>query len=207
MHEKAGYPSARELHLAVDEAVSHTKIHHAFTKPVLPSWGVIDVVVEQLAKKAHPRLVPEVEVNRFKALWDAAHDEEGAPDAEPEDENFRGVLVEDSRPKAEVKPQAGGPVGDHAISAPPPVTQASGSEVERWVRVAAQAGNTEAMRHLGRCLEEQGSDQEAEHWYRTAAHAGDVLAMTDLGNLLVRNGDPIEGAEWHDRSRVSAYGL
>ncbi|MFG2306715.1 helix-turn-helix domain-containing protein [Actinacidiphila glaucinigra] len=183
--------------------MSHTKIHHAFTKPVLPSWGVIDVVVEQLAKRARPRLVPEAEVNRFKTLWDAAHDETGAPGAEPEDENFRRALAEDSRLKVEAEPQAIGSVEDHVISAPLPVAQASDSEVERWLRVAAQAGNAEAMHHLGRRLEEQGSDPEAEHWYRTAAHAGDVLAMTDLGNLLVRNGDPIEGAKWHDRSRVS----
>ncbi|MGP9019719.1 DnaB-like helicase N-terminal domain-containing protein [Streptomyces sp. BR1] len=75
LHRKAGYPSARKLYLAVGKIVSHTKIHHAFTKPFLPSWGVVDVVVEQLALQARPRLVAEVEINRFKRLWDRAHAE------------------------------------------------------------------------------------------------------------------------------------
>lgn len=73
LHKKASYPSARELHLAVDQAVSHTKIHHAFTRPVLPTWGVVELVVEHLAKRARPRLDPEAEIDRFKALWDEVH--------------------------------------------------------------------------------------------------------------------------------------
>ncbi|WP_336116393.1 DnaB-like helicase N-terminal domain-containing protein [Streptomyces sp. PTD9-10] len=73
LHGKAGYPSARKLYLAVGKVVSHTNIHHAFVKPTLPSWGVVEVVVEQLAHQARPRLAAENEVNRFKALWDEAH--------------------------------------------------------------------------------------------------------------------------------------
>lgn len=73
LHGKAGYPSSRKLYLAVDKVVSHTNIHHAFIKPALPSWGVVEVIVEQLALQARPRLAAEAEVNRFKALWDEAH--------------------------------------------------------------------------------------------------------------------------------------
>ncbi|MCP9209929.1 DnaB-like helicase N-terminal domain-containing protein [Streptomyces sp. NEAU-Y11] len=73
LHSKAGYPSARKLYLAVGKAVSHTNIHHAFVKPTLPSWGVVEVVVEQLAQLARPRLAADSEVNRFKDLWDRAH--------------------------------------------------------------------------------------------------------------------------------------
>ncbi|MFF4664669.1 DnaB-like helicase N-terminal domain-containing protein [Streptomyces sp. NPDC001282] len=73
LHGKAGYPSARKLYLAVGKVASHTNIHHAFVKPALPSWGVIEVVVEQLARQARPRLASEAEINRFKALWDEAH--------------------------------------------------------------------------------------------------------------------------------------
>ncbi|MDX2601675.1 DnaB-like helicase N-terminal domain-containing protein [Streptomyces caniscabiei] len=73
LHGKAGYPSARKLSLALGKVVSHTNIHHAFVKPALPSWGVVEVVVEQLAHQARPRLVAEAEINRFKALWDRAH--------------------------------------------------------------------------------------------------------------------------------------
>jgi hypothetical protein len=79
LHGKAGYPSARKLYLAVGKVVSHTNIHHAFVKPVVPSWGVVEVVVEQLAHQARPRLVAETEVNRFKALWDEAHASASGP--------------------------------------------------------------------------------------------------------------------------------
>lgn len=71
-HRKAGYPSVRKLHEAIGEAVSHTKIHHAFTKPKVPSWGIVELVVEVLAAQARPRMDPEAEVDRFKALWDRA---------------------------------------------------------------------------------------------------------------------------------------
>ncbi|MDN0199404.1 DnaB-like helicase N-terminal domain-containing protein [Streptomyces sp. S.PNR 29] len=73
LHGKAGYPSARKLYLAVGKVISHTNIHHAFVKPALPTWGVVELVVEQLAQLARPRLAAEAEVNRFKALWDQAH--------------------------------------------------------------------------------------------------------------------------------------
>ncbi|WP_327430000.1 DnaB-like helicase N-terminal domain-containing protein [Streptomyces sp. NBC_01236] len=73
LHGHAGYPSARKLYLAVGKVVSHTNIHHAFIKPTLPSWGVVEVVVEQLAHLARPRLVSETEVIRFKGLWDEAY--------------------------------------------------------------------------------------------------------------------------------------
>ncbi|MFF2403418.1 DnaB-like helicase N-terminal domain-containing protein [Streptomyces goshikiensis] len=86
LHHKAGNPSARELQRAVGKVVSHTKIHHAFIKPQVPAWGVVEVVVEQLAKGARPRLAVEEEVNRFKALWDAAtiaSDASSVPTPEP----------------------------------------------------------------------------------------------------------------------------
>ncbi|MER6274546.1 hypothetical protein [Streptomyces sp900105755] len=72
LHRKAGYPSVRELQEAIGKAASHTKIHHAFTKPKVPSWGVVELAVEALAAQARPRVDPEAEVDRFKALWDRA---------------------------------------------------------------------------------------------------------------------------------------
>ncbi|MFF9171777.1 hypothetical protein ACF1B7_33285 [Streptomyces sp. NPDC014796] len=54
-----------------EDVVSHTTIHHAFIKPDRPRWEVIELVVEALAKRSRPRIDPEAEVDRFKALWDA----------------------------------------------------------------------------------------------------------------------------------------
>ncbi|WP_406730414.1 DnaB-like helicase N-terminal domain-containing protein [Streptomyces sp. NBC_01794] len=113
LHGKAGYPSARKLYLAVGKVVSHTKIHHAFIKPLLPSWGVVDVVVEQLALQARPRLVAETEVNRFKDLWDRAHAEESStppvagsptPLAANVDESALGAVPLTFRPGIVVNP-------------------------------------------------------------------------------------------------------
>ncbi|MCX5256827.1 hypothetical protein OOK27_22285 [Streptomyces canus] len=75
LHQRAGYPSARDLRPTAGGAVSHTKIHHTFTKPALPSWGALDMVVEQLAIRARPRIDVEAEINRFKKLWDAADEQ------------------------------------------------------------------------------------------------------------------------------------
>ncbi|MCI0383648.1 hypothetical protein [Streptomyces sp. CNQ085] len=90
LRKKAGFLSARRLQEMVGKEVcSHTKIHDAFTKPTLPSWGVVELVVEELAKEARPRIDDiEAEVNRFAALWHAAHGEGEASGAAPE--NGRG---------------------------------------------------------------------------------------------------------------------
>ncbi|MFD3535984.1 helix-turn-helix domain-containing protein [Streptomyces sp. NPDC058664] len=81
LHKRAGYPSARALQEAAGggDVVSHTRIHHALTKPVLPGWGVVEMMVEELAKRARPRVDQEAEVDRFKVLWDAAGDDAGTP--------------------------------------------------------------------------------------------------------------------------------
>ncbi|MET8023330.1 DnaB-like helicase N-terminal domain-containing protein [Streptomyces avermitilis] len=78
----------------MDKIVSHTNIHHAFIKPALPSWGLVEVIVEQLADMARPRLAAEAEVNRFKTLWDEAHTSASvamsvASNAEPPTESNR----------------------------------------------------------------------------------------------------------------------
>ncbi|WP_041822810.1 hypothetical protein [Streptomyces davaonensis] len=62
---------------------SHTKIHDALTKALLPTRGVVELVVRELAKMARPPIDDiEAEVNRFAALWHAAHGD--APEAAPD---------------------------------------------------------------------------------------------------------------------------
>ncbi|WP_437083315.1 DnaB-like helicase N-terminal domain-containing protein [Streptomyces sp. enrichment culture] len=123
LHRKAGHPSARELQRAVGKAVSHTKIHHAFIKPQLPAWGVVEVVVEQLATSARPKLLVEAEVDRFKALWDAASDAASSAAATPTDEHLHAVVLGGlSRNGAIFSAivdlhQAGKPTGPHYVAA------------------------------------------------------------------------------------------
>ncbi|MFI5873654.1 hypothetical protein ACIBAH_14600 [Streptomyces sp. NPDC051445] len=87
LHRRAGYPSVRAIQKSIGGkgVVSHTTIHHAFTKPARPNWGVVELVVEELAKRARPRINTDSEVDRFKVLWDAteSHGEGEERQAEP----------------------------------------------------------------------------------------------------------------------------
>ncbi|WSQ06333.1 hypothetical protein OG604_50760 [Streptomyces sp. NBC_01231] len=62
----------RDLSRALGDGVaSSSRIHDAFTKPRLPAWGLVEVLVEHLASKA-PGIGVSAEVKRFHGLWDAA---------------------------------------------------------------------------------------------------------------------------------------
>ncbi|MFJ7067927.1 hypothetical protein [Streptomyces sp. NPDC101115] len=72
LHRRAGWPSVRDLSRALGVGVaSPSRIHDAFTKPRLPDWGLLQVLVIELAGKI-PRTDPTAEAERFHALWDAA---------------------------------------------------------------------------------------------------------------------------------------
>ncbi|MFF7504134.1 hypothetical protein ACFZBM_32610 [Streptomyces lavendulae] len=51
--------------------VSSSRIHDAFTKPRLPTWGLVEMLVTELGGRT-PGADAAVEVKRFHALWDAA---------------------------------------------------------------------------------------------------------------------------------------
>ncbi|MFC8006955.1 hypothetical protein ACFUCH_08100 [Streptomyces olivaceus] len=89
LHKRAGYPAARKLREMIGKEVfSHTKIHDALTKPLLPTRGVVELVVRELAKMARPPIGDiEAEVNRLTELWHAAHGD--APEAAPENVSDR----------------------------------------------------------------------------------------------------------------------
>lgn len=46
LHHRAGWPSLRAM--ARDAGVSHTTVSHVFSAPKLPTWGVVEVLVEAL---------------------------------------------------------------------------------------------------------------------------------------------------------------
>lgn len=72
LHRRAGWPSVRDLARALGAGVaSPSRIHDAFTKPRLPAWGLVQVLVTELAQRI-PRTEPETEAERFHALWEAA---------------------------------------------------------------------------------------------------------------------------------------
>lgn len=71
LHRSAGCPSARELQRALGVGVaSHTSVHKIFTGASLPRWGLVELVVEAMARQA--RRDERTEVERFRALWASA---------------------------------------------------------------------------------------------------------------------------------------
>lgn len=72
LHLRAGRPSVRELAKALGHGVvSSSRIHDAFTKERVPAWGLLDLLVPELARRV-PRVDPAEEVVRFHLLWQAA---------------------------------------------------------------------------------------------------------------------------------------
>ena len=60
LHHRAGWPSLRTL--AKETGVSHTTVSKAFSRPTLPAWGTLELLVEAM----------DGSVEDFRALWLAA---------------------------------------------------------------------------------------------------------------------------------------
>jgi len=58
------------------------------------------------------------------------------------------------------------------------------------LRSAAEAGNGEATRAMGRLLEDQGRTEEALAWFKAAAARGHAQAGVEGARLLLKRGDP-----------------
>ncbi|MEU8851963.1 hypothetical protein AB0C70_38365 [Streptomyces sp. NPDC048564] len=70
----------RELARSIGaEVASPSRVHDAFTNPRLPSWGLVELLVEVLARRVPGGPSTGEEVQRFHRLWDAAA--ENTPDA------------------------------------------------------------------------------------------------------------------------------
>ena len=73
LHEQAGLPSLSDMERMIGDGVaSRSRIHEAFTQPRVPTWGLIELLVEQLAGKVPHGSSADIEVGRFHALWRAA---------------------------------------------------------------------------------------------------------------------------------------
>ncbi|MGW0121765.1 hypothetical protein [Streptomyces sp. NPDC003327] len=72
LHRQAGWPSVRALARALGAGVSSSsRIHDVFTKPRLPDWGVVELIVHELASRV-PGFEADTEIKRFHRLWDNA---------------------------------------------------------------------------------------------------------------------------------------
>ncbi|WP_158553881.1 hypothetical protein [Micromonospora deserti] len=73
LHARAGRPSLTTMVRWIGAGVaSRSRIHEAFISARVPDWGLLDVLVEQLANKVPAGPDPGDEVRRFYQLWLAA---------------------------------------------------------------------------------------------------------------------------------------
>ncbi|MEU9858777.1 hypothetical protein [Streptomyces sp. NPDC047974] len=79
LHRRAGWPSLRDLVDALGNGVaSRSRIGDVFAHPRLPAWGLLELLVTELASRAR-RPDPTAEVDRFHALWEAAAEASDKP--------------------------------------------------------------------------------------------------------------------------------
>src|SRR4030081_1008433 len=71
LHRCAGWPAVRELERRIGSngLASKSRIHGAFSQDRLPAWGLVELIVRELALLI-PGTDPEIEVPRFHRLWD-----------------------------------------------------------------------------------------------------------------------------------------
>jgi replicative DNA helicase len=68
LHLAAGCPSVRDLQRDIGTSVaSHTSVYKQFTSATLPRWGLLELLVEAMARRA--RVDGTTEVERFRQLW------------------------------------------------------------------------------------------------------------------------------------------
>ncbi|MFJ7902389.1 DUF5710 domain-containing protein [Streptomyces sp. NPDC096198] len=100
LHKGAGLISLSAMVRALEGAgISRSTIYDAFSSRRLPSWDVVDALVEVLATK-HPQMAPEEVQPRFHRLWLSAVDEEPyaapAPDQEASESQWFSAPSPDS---------------------------------------------------------------------------------------------------------------
>ncbi|WP_433597601.1 tetratricopeptide repeat protein [Nocardia sp. CA-135953] len=93
-----------------------------------------------------------------------------------------------------------GPRSGTAVADVRPESRQDGTESESRLRESAEAGDSDAMNHLGWLLSSRGDLVEAEQWYRRSAAAGHTLAMTNLGWLLEGRGIVDEAGQWYRKA-------
>ncbi|MGW1376196.1 tetratricopeptide repeat protein [Streptomyces sp. NPDC002446] len=80
------------------------------------------------------------------------------------------------------------------------------TEEARALRIsAAEAGDTDEMRHLSWNWERQGRTHEAKEIWRRAAHDGDAVAQSGLAGVLAREGNVETAESWWRRAADSGH--
>jgi serine/threonine protein kinase/tetratricopeptide (TPR) repeat protein len=70
----------------------------------------------------------------------------------------------------------------------------------KWLRAAADAGNTEAMHRLGQRMEIKQRPADALGFYRSAGDKGHVKSMVQAARLLEQMAQPVQALDWFVRA-------
>jgi len=80
------------------------------------------------------------------------------------------------------------------------------AEAERWLLLAAEAGQAGAMTALGFMLHQRGDTAAAKSWVQRAAGLGEPAAMTNLGSMLAwEGGEPAEVERWFRAAAATGF--
>ena len=103
LHLVAGYPSTRDLQrdLGGRDAPSHAAIHKVFASSRVPTWRLVEPLVQVMARRASREEKPEIE--RFRTLWTRAA-ASGSTGAVPEAIVAVPVEGRETEPTAETEP-------------------------------------------------------------------------------------------------------
>ncbi|MDG4764426.1 hypothetical protein O7632_09965 [Solwaraspora sp. WMMD406] len=94
LHARAGRPSLTTMVSWIGAGVaSRSRIHEAFISARVPDWGLLDVLVEQLADKVPAGPDSGDEVHRFHQLWLAATGHPATDSAHPGPSTLDVLLV------------------------------------------------------------------------------------------------------------------
>ncbi|WP_200422552.1 protein kinase [Streptomyces sp. Y2F8-2] len=70
----------------------------------------------------------------------------------------------------------------------------------RWLRAAADAGNTAALHRLGQRVEKDRRPADALRFFRSAAEKGHAPSILETARLLEQSAQPVQALEWFVRA-------
>lgn len=193
LHLLAGYPSSRMMATAIASS-SHTRIHKLFVEPRRPDWGLLELVVEYLAERAHRDTASTRRhfYDRWVAVARASHADAGGPrltgTALP---TATGTSASASTPF--VAPPAPETLREEGAEHQPAenvdvllsrAKTASPEEAEEIYQHLISRGSSMGYMTYGNWQAKRGNLVEAERLLRAAAGMGNKHAPVSLGRVL-----------------------
>ncbi|MEU3613137.1 DUF5710 domain-containing protein [Streptomyces sp. NPDC006872] len=159
LHKGAGLVSLSAMVRALEGAgFSRSTVYDAFASTRLPSWEVVDALVEVLATK-HPQMSPEEAQPRFHRLWLNSVDEESSPD-QATDQGYAESPWFSAPPVDDGPWFTSRPPVDYVVDANKSVVTVLGSHKGERIWLNVPFGEKDAAKRYGARW-----DKSAKRWY------------------------------------------